>query len=80
MVQAIHAQIDYGSEAYNYGGTTALETARNNAGSDQEAFDSFNRESQAAIIDDYWTLRFDTTPSDPAAWAPYQPYANVVHA
>jgi hypothetical protein len=80
MIQAIHAQIEFGPAAYDYGGTAALTAARAGAASDQEAFDTFNREAQAAIIEDYWNIRYNTPTSVPANWAPYQPYANVVHA
>jgi hypothetical protein len=80
MIQALHAQIEFGSGAYDYGGTSNLTTVRAGAPSDQAAFDSFNREAEAHIIEDYWSKRFNTPGATPPTWAPFQPYANVVHS
>jgi hypothetical protein len=49
MLEALHAQ--FFGEGYDYGGVTGLE----NAGGD---FSKFNREQQAAIVEDYFKLRF----------------------
>jgi phage-related protein len=64
MSQAIHAQIEFGKDAYNYGFPKNTAGNRNGEGGQQALlgangdFDSFNREQQGEIIQHYYVRRF----------------------
>jgi hypothetical protein len=92
MAQALHAQAEFGKDAYNYGfpenrpgrrrgdgAEAALQAANGN-------FAQFNREQQGQIIEHYYVRRFEdqlpATAKDPAtpSYAAWQPYADAVHA
>ena len=78
MVEAIHAQAEFGDAAYDFGGEAELVSRRAAAASDRAAFDSYNPEAEAHIIDDYWSRRYHQ--GLPAAqWDAWKPYGNVVY-
>ena len=77
MVEALHAQAEFGPAAYDYGGEAALVSRRAAAASDKAAFDTYNREAEAHIIEDYWDRRFQQALPQ-ASWQSWQPYDNVV--
>jgi len=53
MPQAIHAQIQRGDDAYNYGGVPGLQRHKD-AG---QGLGSFNREEQAQIVQDFYRIK-----------------------
>jgi hypothetical protein len=72
--QAIHAQM---TEGYNYGGVAGLQAAQASG----RGFDSFNREQQGQIAQDYYqqVLQAGLPPSDPTALV-YQPFIDDLRA
>ena len=90
-LQAIHAQLLEkltGVSAYNYGftdayngdgGGSALSTRINSnpSLSNEEVFETFNREQQAQIIQHYYVRRYVESRPEPD-YAPWQPFQDVV--
>jgi hypothetical protein len=86
MVEALHGQATTG---YNYGFDDTTDGWYDGTGAEPELqaaagdFESFNREQQASIVEHYFVRRFfDPTRIDGTTrdFAPWQPYADVVHA
>jgi hypothetical protein len=75
MAQALHAQIQRGLEAYNYGGPDGLRDARAKG----MRLTSFNREEQAQIVQDFYLIKHGQPPWVPGGSAADLPlYAHFV--
>jgi hypothetical protein len=61
MAQAVHAQIQRGGGAYNYGGPDGLKDARAKG----RGLLSFNREEQAQIVEDFYRIKNGMSPYVP---------------
>jgi hypothetical protein len=87
MAEAVHAQ-EWG-EGYNYGYTNSangnggeddlLDVFRGNPGfTAAQAFEEFNREQQADIIEHFYVRQFEEVPTlDVGPWLPFQ---QLVHS
>lgn len=96
MSQALHAQAEFGQDAYNYGFDKTPAGRRRGDGAEATLqlgngdFAQLNREQQGKLIEHYFVRRFvDQLPAtalDPAtkevrpSYEAWQPYANAVHA
>ena len=61
MAQAVHAQLQRGQGAYNYGGPDGLKDAREKG----HGLLSFNREEQAQIVEDFYRIKNGIPPFVP---------------
>lgn len=75
MAQAVHAQMQRGKGAYNYGGPAGLQAARAKA----QGLTSFNREEQAQIVEDFYRIKHGIPPYVPGGTVADLPlYAHFV--